>query len=483
LNLVKAIEWIPKVFIALLCAVILAIVSISGFSKKVLLVSDDTKIAYSIINEIPDTEFMYSDNYFITRLHSFVYDIKQSVGFSNYKITITENENGNIDLLSYHFAESLAYPDSVSNNSVFNNFVLKSTFNERFLLQNIKKGNSAEVLQWLKKCPEKIIKNYYLAVCYSELKNNKMAEFYLNQITEKEPKHIVLKSKIELNKGNYKEAYSALIGLINESGITAEIYYQIGLCAYELGKYDEAISYFKSASELDPENADIWHEWGDALAILSKNEESIEKYKQALLLYPFDAFAFNNLAQVYDNEEDYENAIVNYKKALALDPNNPLFNFNLGDNYIKTENYAEAILFLKNAIKSDSTYIWAWHHLGDALFETGNTKEGMSILLKTLEWAPDSFRFHNNVASKYIALKQLDKAEVAIKKAIELNPYFAISWSTYAEIEHYKGNKKGYIEKTIKAVENGFPLKNYIDLVPDVYYKNEPEIIGLLQKN
>lgn len=469
-----------KALLVLFLTFFFALISIASVSKKTLLISYNPIIALNTIENSEPNSIFYAENYFISRLFEVVYDVKNSLGFETSKVIISPSDELHLNLRSYQFTTEIVNPDNSKSYTEIAKFILQASFNEKFILQNIKNNHVNEVLSWLKNCPNNYKKHYYSALCYAEIKNNNLAEYHYNQISGKDTQTEVLKSKIEFNKGNYQTAYTILNKHIATNNSNAELLYQLGLCSYELKKYNEAVGYFAKASNIEPENSDIWHNWADALVLTNNNDEAIDKYKTALQLYPFDAFAWNNLGQVYDNLDDFQNSLFYYKKAIELDNENPLFNFNVGDNFIKLENYQEAIPYLEKSLKFDSEYAWAWHHLGDAYFETGKKKEGMDWLMKSIALEPDSFRFYNNIASKFIELKQLDNAEKYIKTALELNPNFGISWSTYAEIEHYKGNKLGYIEKTKKAVANGFSLKNYIDNAPDVFYKNEPEIQKLL---
>ena len=64
----------------------------------------------------------------------------------------------------------------------------------------------------------------------------------------------------QFNSGNYSAAISTLQGAVSQNPSSAEAYYWLGRCYYELKDYDNAITAAEKSVSLDPKNS-IFHEW------------------------------------------------------------------------------------------------------------------------------------------------------------------------------------------------------------------------------
>ena len=105
----------------------------------------------------------------------------------------------------------------------------------------------------------------------------------------------------------------------------AHVWNELGNVYFDTGAYEEAITAYTRAIELDVRFA--WPYSNLALTYVQK-----EKYEEAVLLYQrsielFDsdkdkAVTFNRLGNVYRRMNDYDNAIASYQRADELDPNN-----------------------------------------------------------------------------------------------------------------------------------------------------------------
>ena len=69
----------------------------------------------------------------------------------------------------------------------------------------------------------------------------------------------------------------------------AKYWYWQGRSLWNLKKYEEAIIYYKKATELNPEYTDCWYWQGQTLGILKKYEEAIVCYQKATELNPDNA--------------------------------------------------------------------------------------------------------------------------------------------------------------------------------------------------
>ena len=115
-------------------------------------------------------------------------------------------------------------------------------------------------------------------------------------------------------------------------------------------KYDEALSYYSSASKLEPTNLYALEGKARALMRLGKIKEAEELFK--LILDKDKNFlpALTNLGIFYDTIGDYKNAIYYYKKALEHDKG-----ISKGMSWIKR--FLKNIQFKPSSIKDRLYYL------------------------------------------------------------------------------------------------------------------------------
>jgi tetratricopeptide (TPR) repeat protein len=128
----------------------------------------------------------------------------------------------------------------------------------------------------------------------------------------------------------------------------AHVWNELGNVYFNSGNYDDAISSYGKAIELDRQFA--WSYSNLALAYVQKNcfAEAVLLYQRSIELFTNDkdkAITWNRLGNVYRRQGDYYNAIAAYQTADELDPDNTTLSMKsrfslLGNFYVgQTPNY------------------------------------------------------------------------------------------------------------------------------------------------
>ena len=101
----------------------------------------------------------------------------------------------------------------------------------------------------------------------------------------------------------------------------------MGVLAVGLGKINEALTFFKTALEVNPSVNQFWMSYIDALIKLEKIEEANEirkandKEQQGMILDKFEE-VYNNMGVILKNKGYFEEAIVttSFSQALKIKP-------------------------------------------------------------------------------------------------------------------------------------------------------------------
>jgi serine/threonine protein kinase/tetratricopeptide (TPR) repeat protein len=190
----------------------------------------------------------------------------------------------------------------------------------------------------------------------------------------------------------------------------------------------KAIEYFEKAIELDPNYALAYAGLADAYSVLPSNigypvEEAIPKAKEAarkaLELDNKLAEAHASMGLALANEGDLDNGEKEYKKAIELNPG-----------------YA---------------YAHYWYSL--ILSHMGRQKESLNELETAYELNPLSVVILTNLASKKAASDDTLKAEELFKRAIEVEPGRAATYSIYARFLGQMGKVQEAEELMRRALE------------------------------
>lgn len=118
----------------------------------------------------------------------------------------------------------------------------------------------------------------------------------------------------------------------------ARPHYGLGVALAAQGHLDEAIVYFNSALNIDPNHVAARNSLGSALARQGRVKEATDQYHKVLAINPAYAGAYYNLGKVQTRLGNIEGAVSSYRKALAIDPVMPQALYNLGWILATSEN-------------------------------------------------------------------------------------------------------------------------------------------------
>ncbi len=96
----------------------------------------------------------------------------------------------------------------------------------------------------------------------------------------------------------------------------AEFYFNRGVASYDKGQYDQAISEFTKAIEIDPKDAEAYKDRGDTYELKGQYDRAISDYNKAIEIDPKVSLAYNNLAWILATVK--ASSLRNGKKAVEL---------------------------------------------------------------------------------------------------------------------------------------------------------------------
>jgi tetratricopeptide (TPR) repeat protein len=157
------------------------------------------------------------------------------------------------------------------------------------------------------------------------------------------------KNRSAFSSTSAKQAFEAAIRL---DELNASAWRGLGTMQRLLKDYDAALDSFNRGIDLSEGKAP--HHW-NSLGIFYKDqncyEEAITAYQKAIEIDPNHVSAYNNLGRVYRDLKRLDEAIAAYEKAIEIDPNYVSAYNNLGNVYRDLKRLDEAIAAYEKAIE------------------------------------------------------------------------------------------------------------------------------------
>ncbi|MCG8450471.1 MAG: tetratricopeptide repeat protein [Pirellulales bacterium] len=196
--------------------------------------------------------------------------------------------------------------------------------------------------------------------------------------------------------------------------------FEAGTQLLEQEKWDDAITAFTKATEIDPTLPEAFLGLGDALRALEDYQTAITNYRQALDINPKLARALYGRGVCYKELGDFNAAATDIGEASQLDRKDPEIAADWGELLVNTvRDPVRAIRFLDTAIELNPSNAEAYRNRGSAHILLRDFDEAVRDLEKSLEVDPDDFETYTTLATVYLYQEEYEPAIEALSSAIE----------------------------------------------------------------
>ena len=230
-----------------------------------------------------------------------------------------------------------------------------------------------------------------------------------------------------LNYGNklwrleqYEEALSAFNQAIELEPMFYQAWYARGLMLKYQGQYQEAIESFNNAIQKSEDDfALAWRSRGETLALLNRYEEALVSFDQALRIKPRD-FALNtSRGKVLQELQRKTEAISAYGRAIEINPH-PLIYYNRAAIRLELGDYQKALADYSKAIELKPDYAEAYYYRGLTNYNLGAYEEAVFNYTKAIGLKPDYLEAYNKRGSTRYVLGDSEGAINDLKKVAQI---------------------------------------------------------------
>ena len=279
----------------------------------------------------------------------------------------------------------------------------------------------------------------------------------------------------------------------------ADVYKGIGWFFMHKEQYERAIEYWQKAIEIDPNIPDMHNNIALALMGQNKQSQAIEELEKDIKVSPRSSFSYFLLGQLYLQQNEYEKARDNYEKAIEIQPDYTNAYYGLftlstrlkqqdkakeymavfkklkteemkmlkdrneavddliymqkgavetyllaGKMYQSAGNFQRAEEILRMATTLDPNNILCLERLASLYLASNRLTDAIPLYTKISEINPQNPLSHLNIGILSIRLKQLDNAEKAFRKVIEVAPGLSAGYCELAQL--YLKTGRGFPE-------------------------------------
>ncbi|XP_060858249.1 uncharacterized protein LOC132935663 isoform X2 [Metopolophium dirhodum] len=307
---------------------------------------------------------------------------------------------------------------------------------------------------------ERLDKFLYSAKSEHKNGNYKETQKKCKELLRHQPKDlnvILLYANSFLNCENYEECIDCLEKANEINPNCSEVLNTFALVYMKKSENDKAKEYLFKVCTLEPSSVDAWsdyadflfetndlitaefaylrilhiqpefykarNQYGKLLLKLNKIKEAKNQFKIGLKNVKECPEILNNLADVYYKCGKFEKSIFKYKQLLEINPNLANVYYMLGMAHIKVEEYQNASNAFKKAIALEPENISFLRKLAVTYCLLDNMDLCVKTYKKCLNIKPEDFNLNLKLALVYLNYFQnYHKAEIYLKKCIELNP-------------------------------------------------------------
>lgn len=178
----------------------------------------------------------------------------------------------------------------------------------------------------------------------------------------------------------------------------APVQHLFGLVKSGTGEYEQSISYFEQALQIDPKYTSSYREMANVYNEIGDVEKALDTYQQVIDLKPEYWEGYKDLGVYHLSNGNFDGAIQNFEQVVGITPNNSKAFSNLGIAYFyKGDNYKAREMFEKSLELNDNPL--TANNLAGIYFSDKMYREAADMYKIVLEEYPNRYDVWGNYAA------------------------------------------------------------------------------------
>ena len=220
-----------------------------------------------------------------------------------------------------------------------------------------------------------------------------------------------------------------------------------------MARYDEALADFNRAIDIDPGDAWAIGSRGQTFRALKRYDAALADYNRAVDLDPDQSWIIGGRAQTYRLMDRHEEAMADYNRALDLDPDQSWIIGGRAQTYRLMDRYEEAMADFDRAVDLDPDYAWAIAGRGQTYRALNQYEEAIADYNRAVDLDPDYAWAIAGRGQTYRALNQYEEAMADYNRAVDLEPDYAWAIAGRGETDRLMGRFEEALADFNRAVD------------------------------
>ena len=254
--------------------------------------------------------------------------------------------------------------------------------------------------------------------------------------------------------GRYEVAVTLITKAIEVDSHQHIFYINLGLVWQDQGELDKSIEAYHRAIEINPNDSDVYNNLGNTLQAQGELDKSIEAYHRAIEINPNDSDVYNNLGNALQTRGELDKSIEAYHKAIEINSKDARIYYNLGAAQKKQGELDNAIQTYQRAIEINSEDAEIYNSLGTILQKQKKLDQAIKVYHRALEINSNYGEAFYNLGLALQEQGELDQAIQSYSRALEINP-------DYSEAYNNLGNtlkEQGKLEDAVLAYQSALRI-------------------------
>src|SRR5690242_7709001 len=200
------------------------------------------------------------------------------------------------------------------------------------------------------------------------------------------------------NKGLYEEAVSSFMKALELDGKMQVAQRNLEIAYFNTGYYDRRIPELRERLRSHPDDRESRWELGRTYALLGQQGDAVEEFTALLRYHPHDLAALLQLGLAEKQSGDIERAQHWFERALGLDPSSSILHFYVGEVLYNRGLNEDALAALKRAIELNPENHDALYLMGFVLGDMGRHEEARDVTKRAIKLNPTLSRAQANLS-------------------------------------------------------------------------------------
>ena len=268
------------------------------------------------------------------------------------------------------------------------------------------------------------------------------AETKVKDILDKDKRDLMgrfFDARIRLAKNNAAEAISLLQGVVKDEPSFAAAHHFLGIAFLQKRQLVQARDAFAEAVKLNPNLSESRTALAQIYLVEGSTDLAIEHAQAAIQLNPRNVQAAIIAGDAYLVKGDIAKSKQVFEAIAKALPDEPIGPHSLGLVARAEKNDAKALAYFEEALSKKPTAIDPLVQIVQIKIAQGKSNKARERVVKQLDASPNNPLLYNLLGQLWMQTKDTDQAEMAFKKAIELDNSIIASYMNLGQLYQQAG--------------------------------------------